>query len=70
MEVVTRSLPGALSVLALIILVIASAKAIFIAMYYQHLRFENWRLAVLPVSAVIAIALLAISAGFSMSMGG
>ncbi|HLN89587.1 MAG TPA: cytochrome C oxidase subunit IV family protein [Candidatus Binatia bacterium] len=70
MEVVTRSLPGAASLLALTILLIASAKAIFIALYYQHLRFESWRLAVLPISAIIGIALLAISAAFSMNMGG
>ena len=70
MEVVTRSLPGAVSLLALTILVISSAKAIFIALYYQHLRFESWRVAVLPISAIIGIALLAISAAFSMNMGG
>ena len=70
LEVVTRSLPGAISVLALTILVISSAKAIFIALYYQHLRFESWKLAVIPVAAIIGIALLAISAGFSMNMGG
>ena len=41
MEVVTRSLPGAISLLALIILLISSAKAITIALYYQHLRYET-----------------------------
>ena len=40
-EVVTRSLPGAASLLALIILLISSGKAITIAMYYQHLRYED-----------------------------
>jgi cytochrome c oxidase subunit 4 len=70
MEVVTRSLPGAVSLLALTILLISSAKAIFIALYYQHLRFESWRLAVLPIAAIVGIALLAISATFSMAMGG
>ena len=69
-EVATRSLPGAASLLALTILLIASAKAIFIALYYQHLRFESWQLAVLPISAIVGIALLAISAAFSMPMGG
>ena len=69
-EVVARSLPAAASVLALTILLISSAKAIFIALYYQHLRFESWRLAVLPISAVVGIALLAISAAFAMNMGG
>ena len=69
-EVVNRSLPGAASLLALTILVISSAKAIFIALYYQHLRFESWKLAILPISAIIGIALLAISSAFSMNMGG
>ncbi len=70
LEVVTRSLPGAVSVLALTILLISSAKAIFIALYYQHLRFESWRLAVLPISAIVGITLLVISAAFSMNLGG
>ena len=70
MEVVTRSLPGAVSLLALTILLISSAKAIFIALYYQNLRFESWRLAVLPIAAIVGIALLAISSAFSMAMGG
>jgi cytochrome c oxidase subunit IV len=70
MEVVTRSLPGAVSLLALTILLISSAKAIFIALYYQHLRFESWKLSVLPIAAIVGIALLAISAAFSMAMGG
>ncbi len=69
-EVLTRSLPGAASLLALAILLISSAKAIFIALYYQHLRFESWRLAVLPIAAIVGIALLGISAAFSMAMGG
>lgn len=70
LEVVTRSLPGAVSILALTILLISSAKAIFIALYYQHLRYESWKLAVLPISAIVAIALLIISAAFSMNLGG
>jgi caa(3)-type oxidase subunit IV len=69
-ETLTRSLPAAASVLALVILIISSAKAIFIALYYQHLRYESWKLAVLPISALVGIALLAISSGFSINMGG
>ncbi len=69
-ETFTWSLPAAASVLALVILTISSAKAIFIALYYQHLRYESWKLAVLPISAIVGIALLAISAGFSINMGG
>jgi cytochrome c oxidase subunit 4 len=70
LEVATKSIVASLSVLALVIIAIASVKAIFIALYYQHLRYESWRLAVLPVSAVIGIILLALAAGFSMNMGG
>ncbi len=69
MEVVTRSLPGALSVLALIILLISSGKAITIALYYQHLRYEDKRLALLPIAAVVGVIVLAVAAGMSMSMG-
>ncbi len=70
MEGVTKSLPGAASLLALIILLIASAKAIFIALYYQHLHFESWRIAVLPIAAIVGFALLAISAAFLLAMRG
>jgi caa(3)-type oxidase subunit IV len=67
MEVVTRSLPGAASVLALIILLISSGKAIFIALYYQHLRYESWRLAVLPIAALVGVAILAVSAALTLT---
>jgi caa(3)-type oxidase subunit IV len=69
MEVVTRSLPGAASVLALVILLISSAKAVTIAMYYQHLRYEGLRAAALPLAAIVAMVILAVSAGYSMNMG-
>jgi len=69
MEVVTRSLPGALSVLALIILLISSGKAIAIAMYYQHLRYEDRRLAILPIAAVVGVIVLAVAAIMSMAVG-
>ena len=68
MEVVTRSLPGAISVLALIILLISSGKAIVIAMYYQHLRYEDRRLAILPIAAVVGVIFLAVAAIMSMGM--
>ena len=66
-EVVTRSLPGAISILALIILLISSGKAIAIAMYYQHLRYEDRRLAILPIAAVVGVILLALAAAMSMA---
>ncbi|MGA3112734.1 MAG: cytochrome C oxidase subunit IV family protein [Candidatus Bathyarchaeia archaeon] len=68
-EVLTRSLAGAASLLALIILLISSGKAITIAMYYQHLRYEDRRLAILPIAAVVGVIFLAVAAGMSMSMG-
>jgi len=68
-EVVTRSLPGALSILSLIILLISSGKAITIAMYYQHLRYEDKRLAILPIAAVVGVIILAAAAITAMSMG-
>ena len=68
-EVVTRSLPGAFSLLALIILIISSGKAITIAMYFQHLRYEDKSLAILPIAAIIGVIVLAVAAVMSMSMG-
>ena len=70
LEVVTRSLPGATSVIVLIIILIASVKAIAIALYYQHLRYEGIRIASLPLAAIVALVILAVSAGLSISMGG
>ena len=66
MEVVTRSLPGAFAVVSAIILLISSGKAVTIAMYFQHLRYENKSLALLPIAAVIGVILLAIAAWMSM----
>jgi len=67
-EVVTRSLPGSVAVLSIIILLISSGKAVTIAMYYQHLRYEDKRLAILPIAAVIGVILLAVAASMSMGM--
>ena len=69
LEVVTRSLPGSASLLVMIIVLIAAAKAIVIALYYQHLHYEGIRLATLPLAAVVALAILAISAGVSIYVG-
>ena len=69
MEVVTRSLSGAFVVLSLIILLISSGKAVAIAMYFQHLRYEDKRLALLPIAAVLGVIFLAVAAWMSMSMG-
>ena len=69
MEVVTRSLPGAISTLAFVILLISSAKAIAISLYYQHLRYESGSLAILPLAALIGVIFLGVAAGMSMAMG-
>jgi cytochrome c oxidase subunit IV len=70
LEVVTRTLPGANSTLITIIILIASVKAIIIALYYQHLRYEGIRLAALPIAALVALAFLAVTAIISLGMGG
>ena len=69
MEVVVRSLPTAVSVIVLIISMIAAVKAIAIALYYQHLRYEGIRLAALPIAAVIGVVFLGVSAAFTIAMG-
>jgi caa(3)-type oxidase subunit IV len=69
MEVVTRSISGAFAVITVIILLISSGKAVTIAMYFQHLRYEDKRLALLPIAAVLGVIFLAVAAWMSMSMG-
>jgi len=68
MEVVTRSLSAALATLAVIILLISSGKAIIIAMYYQHLRYEDKRLTLLPIAAIVGVIFLGVAAVMSMGM--
>lgn len=69
MEVVVRSLPGAASLIVLIISLIASAKAIAIALYYQHLRYDGIRLSALPLAAIVSIVFLAVSAAMTIGLG-
>ena len=69
MEVVVRSLPGGASLIVLVIGLIAGAKAIVIALYYQHLRYEGIRLATLPLAAVVGVVFLGVSAAFTLAMG-
>jgi caa(3)-type oxidase subunit IV len=69
MEVVVRSLPGATSMVVLVIMLIASVKAIAISLYYQHLRYEGIRLATLPLAAIVGIIFLAVSAALTMTTG-
>ena len=67
-EVLTRSLPASTSLLVTIIMLIASAKAIIIALYYQHLRYEGIRVAAMPLAAIVALAILAVTAVISLGM--
>lgn len=69
MEVVIRSLPGPASIFLSIVLLIAGVKAIAISLYYQNLRYEGIKLASLPLAAVIGVVFLAVSAGFTITMG-
>jgi hypothetical protein len=69
MEVAVRSLPGTTSVIVLVISLIAGAKAIAIALYYQHLRYEGIRLATLPLAAVVGVVFLGVSAAMTLAMG-
>jgi Prokaryotic Cytochrome C oxidase subunit IV len=69
MEVVVRSLPGGAALIVMIISLIASAKAISIALYYQHLRYDGIKLAALPLAAVVGIVFLAVSATMTIVMG-
>jgi cytochrome c oxidase subunit IV len=68
LEVVTRTLPGSTQVLVFFIVLIASVKAIIIALYYQHLRYEGIRVAAMPLAAIVALAALAITMIVSMGM--
>lgn len=70
-EVVLRLSVGAAVAEGLIValLLIAGGKAVTIAMYYQHLRYESWRLAVLPIAAVVGVTILGISAAYSIITG-
>jgi hypothetical protein len=69
MEVVVRSLPGTISLIVFIISLIASVKAIAIALYYQHLRYEGIRLASLPLAAVVGVVFLGVSSAMTIAMG-
>jgi hypothetical protein len=69
-EVLLRTLAGAVAIgIVLALLLIAAGKAVTIAMYYQHLRYESWRLAVLPIAAVVGIGMLGIAMAYSLATG-
>ncbi len=60
MEVVTRFLPAGISLLITGIITIATAKAILIALYFQHLRYETKMLAALPIAGFLVLSTLLI----------
>jgi cytochrome c oxidase subunit IV len=68
LEVVTRTLPAASSLLVTIIILIAAGKAILIALYFQHLRYEAKELAILPIAGIVALTFLGITAFFALGM--
>jgi hypothetical protein len=69
MEVVIRSLPGTAALIVLVISLLASAKAIAIALYYQHLRYEGIKLASLPLAAIVGVVFLGVSSAMTIAMG-
>jgi hypothetical protein len=69
-EVLIRTLSAAVVTgLIVALLLIAGGKAVTIALYYQHLRYETWRLGVLPVAGVVGVAMLGFAAAYSLATG-
>ncbi len=68
LEVETRFLSGTAQLLVVGIIAISSAKAVVIALYFQHLRYESRAIKVLPLLALIALGALAATA--IVSLGG
>ncbi len=68
-EVLIRSFSTAIFGILVVLILIAAGKAVTIALYYQHLRYEQKRLSVAPIAAIIGVAAVAISAAYSLSMG-
>ncbi len=68
LEVETRLLSSTAMYLVAGIIAISSTKAIIIALYYQHLRYESIAIKLLPLAALIALGALAATA--IVSLGG
>ncbi len=68
LEVETRFLAGGASSLVGGIIAISAAKAVIIALYFQHLRYEPRAIKVLPLAALIALGALAVTAVVSLGM--
>ncbi|MCA8984721.1 MAG: cytochrome C oxidase subunit IV family protein [Planctomycetaceae bacterium] len=53
------SLPGGKVLLAAIVLSVATAKALFVMLYFMHLKFEGgWKYALLTPTVILAVGLL------------
>ncbi len=65
-EVVTRLQPLAFILVIIGIITISSFKAVIIALYYQHLRYETRYLAILPVAGVTVLILLVLASIYSV----
>ena len=68
LEVETRFISSPAQFLVAGIIAISSAKAIIIALYYQHLRYESRAIKILPLLALVALGALAITS--IVSLGG
>lgn len=62
LEVETRFLSGTAQFLVAGIIAISSAKAVIIALYFQHLRYESRAIKILPLMALMALGALAVTA--------
>ncbi len=67
-EVITRYQPLAFIFLVGGIIMIASFKAVVIALYYQRLRHETWYRALLPVAGVTVLILLVLASIFAVGL--
>jgi cytochrome c oxidase subunit 4 len=67
LEVVLISAPGTLLVMLFAVAGLAILKAVLIALYYQHLRYEPWSVSSLPL---VALALLAVLIVVMVASGG
>ncbi len=68
-EVLIRSFSAEVFTILAVLILIAAGKAVTIALYYQHLRYETRRLSVAPIAAIIGVTAVALSAAYSISMG-
>lgn len=61
-EVAAVNFPAALVVVVLSVIILAAFKAVLIALYYQHLRYESLALGAIPLTALFMLIVLLMSA--------